>query len=260
MERKNIEIFVGLFVLTGLVVCAWLIIEFGKVGQIFQKTYPIYVEFENGNGLIKGAQVRYTGTLVGRVADMPVLKTDPQGNQYVLAQLNIDEGIKILKGSTITVGQSGFLGDNYVNIDPPKMTEGQPIVFLPHEETLRGSRPADLAALTSEGKELMEQLRKITTQLETTTSNINMVLTPQTATNINLTLENIRDTTGHVKNFTSHINDPKSPLNEILRNKETGANINAFIYNIRKRGILFYGDVYDRDKAQEKPHKAKSSK
>ncbi|MDK3161779.1 MlaD family protein, partial [Kamptonema cortianum] len=160
MERKNIEFYVGLFVIAGLGVCAWLIIEFGKVGQSFQKTWPLQVRFDSGNGLLKGAQVRYTGTLVGRVGDTPRLMTDAHGNQFVLAELRIHEGIQILKGSRFTVGQSGFLGDNYVDIIPPRLTEGARVEFLTAGETLDGSRPADLSTLTAEGADVMEQIKK----------------------------------------------------------------------------------------------------
>ncbi len=251
MERKNTEIFVGLFVLAGLCVCAWLIIQFGKAGQSFQKTYPLYVKFDSGNGLLKGAQIRYTGTLAGRVGSTPALMTDATGNQYVLVDMNIREDIKILKGSKFTVGQSGFLGDNYIDIIPPRLVEGQPVEFIAPKETLNGSRTTDLSVLTAEGADVMQQLKKISLQLETTTSNINLILTPETATNINITLSNVRDITGNVKTFTARINQSQGPFGELLNNKDSAADLSAFIYNLRKRGILFYSDVHDADKARE---------
>ncbi len=247
MERKKLDIYVGLFVLIGLAVCAWLIIEFGKVGQTFQKSYQLYAKFDNGHGLLNGSQIRYTGTLVGRVTKSPRLMTDSIGNQYVQVEMSISDDIKILKGSRFTIGQFGFLGDNFIDITPPTLKEGQAIEYIPYGDTIKGSQPVDFSALTIEGADVMQQLKKISLQLETTTSNINLILTPETAKNINQTIANAKDISGNMKTFSAKLNNAQGPIAEILNDKQSAVNLSAFIYNLRKKGVLFYSDVYDEE-------------
>ncbi|MES2569813.1 MAG: MCE family protein, partial [Verrucomicrobiota bacterium] len=60
-EKKNVEVFVGLFLLMGFSAIAIMVVVFGRVGQSLQKTYPITVIFPNASGLVKGSDVLLAG-------------------------------------------------------------------------------------------------------------------------------------------------------------------------------------------------------
>ena len=69
MERTTLDMWVGAFVVGGLV--ALLILAF-KVGNLSgydgSETYQVYGEFDNIGGLKVGAPVKSAGVVVGRVS------------------------------------------------------------------------------------------------------------------------------------------------------------------------------------------------
>ena len=67
-ERKGIEVYVGLFLFVGMATIAAMVVVFGRVGEGFQKTYPLVVEFPNASGLIKDSYVLMSGAQIGKVA------------------------------------------------------------------------------------------------------------------------------------------------------------------------------------------------
>src|SRR3954453_12426376 len=105
MERKGAEIYVGLFLLIGLSVIAWMVVTFGKVGHgLFAKTYKVTMEFPNASGLVKGADILLAGARIGPVPDPPYLVMDE--GFTVGVKVDINEGVKIPKKSSFVVNQA----------------------------------------------------------------------------------------------------------------------------------------------------------
>ncbi len=91
-ERKNVEVFVGLFLLIGFSFIAVMVVTFGRVGQSFRSFYEITVQFPNASGLVKDSDVLLSGARIGHVAEPPRLV----GKSYAVAvKLSIREDIKI---------------------------------------------------------------------------------------------------------------------------------------------------------------------
>ncbi|PZP58328.1 MAG: outer membrane lipid asymmetry maintenance protein MlaD, partial [Azospira oryzae] len=68
MERRTIDIWVGLFVLAGMVALLILALKVGNASTLFGgDTYRLVAEFDNVGGLKVRAPVRSAGVLVGRV-------------------------------------------------------------------------------------------------------------------------------------------------------------------------------------------------
>ncbi len=55
-EARSIEVKVGALILVSLVLLGGFILMMG--GLSFEKTYPVYVDFDNPGGLLTGAAVR----------------------------------------------------------------------------------------------------------------------------------------------------------------------------------------------------------
>ena len=58
MKESRTELFVGCFLLIGLVILGSLVLKFGNFDERFDNTYPLVVTFDDGGGLLKGTDVR----------------------------------------------------------------------------------------------------------------------------------------------------------------------------------------------------------
>ena len=114
MQRKSIDVWVGLFVLLGVVALMFLALKAGNMSSIsFAKTYAITAKFDNIGGLRPQAPVKGAGVVVGRVAN---IKFDDKHYQ-ALVTLNIEEGYKFPKDSSAKILTAGLLGEQYIGIE-----------------------------------------------------------------------------------------------------------------------------------------------
>ena len=212
-ERKGVELFVGLFLLIGFGVIATMAVLFGRVGQGFQKLYPITVEFPNASGLVNGCDVLLSGAKVGTVTEAPRLT----GHAYaVAAPMRINEGVHIPHKSTFVIRTSGMLGEAYVDVVPP--LEFDPTDFIRPGETVIGSRASGLDDLTAKGGKMMdtlneEVLRKINMELDEihiATRSVNGRLLSET------NLKNIEETFANLKKTTTEFSQTSKDLDAVV--------------------------------------------
>ena len=94
--ERSIEVKVGALILVSIAILGGFILVMG--GLSFQKTYPLYVDFDNPGGLLSGAAVRIGGVKVGSVKNLEFLggKVDPKTGRRVLvrATLGVEERVK----------------------------------------------------------------------------------------------------------------------------------------------------------------------
>ena len=67
-QERSIEVKVGILILVSLVILGGFILVMG--GLSFEKTYALYVDFDNPGGLQPGAPVRLAGIKIGSVGEM----------------------------------------------------------------------------------------------------------------------------------------------------------------------------------------------
>src|SRR5690242_18823666 len=95
-QERSIEVKVGALILVSLLILAPFILIMG--GLSFEKTYTIYVDFDNPGGLQSGAPVRIAGVKVGTVKNLEFQggKIDPKTGHRVLvrAQLAVEQRVK----------------------------------------------------------------------------------------------------------------------------------------------------------------------
>ena len=115
MQRKSLDLWVGLFVLLGIAALFFLAMKAGNLSALsFAKTYPVVTRFENIGGLKSRAPVKSAGVVVGRVAD---ISFDDKSFQASVT-LNLDSQYKFPKDSSAKILTSGLLGEQYVGIEP----------------------------------------------------------------------------------------------------------------------------------------------
>jgi len=132
-KEKSIEVKVGVLILVSLGILVGFILIMG--GLSFQKTYPLYVDFDNPGGLAAGAPVKIAGVKVGKVDELQFMggKIDPKTNRrtVVRAKIAVEARVKdsIRTDADFYVTTQGVLGEQFLQIDPgnpskPMLEEG----------------------------------------------------------------------------------------------------------------------------------------
>lgn len=95
-------------------------------GRSFSSAERIEVEFKDVNGMRPGSGVQMMGLRVGQVEEItPVVKAD---SSYVKMRFVITEpNITIPKASMLSIQQSGLIGEQFLEITPPKIKS----VYIP---------------------------------------------------------------------------------------------------------------------------------
>lgn len=95
-------------------------------GRSFSSAERIEVHFKDVNGMRPGSGVQMMGLRVGQVEEItPVIEGE---NSYVKLKFVVTEpGIKIPTASMLTIQQSGLIGEQFLEITPPKIRS----VYIP---------------------------------------------------------------------------------------------------------------------------------
>lgn len=114
MQRKSLDIWVGLFVLLGAAALMFLALKAGNMSSMsFEKTYQVLTRFDNIGGLKPRAPVKSAGVVVGRVGE---IRFDDKSFQAQVT-LNLEERYKFPKDSTAKILTSGLLGEQYIGLE-----------------------------------------------------------------------------------------------------------------------------------------------
>lgn len=115
MQRKSLDLWVGLFVLLGAAALVFLALKAGNMSSLsFAPTYVVTTKFDNIGGLKPRAPVKSAGVVVGRVTD---IRFDDKTFQAVVT-LNLESGYKFPKDSSAKILTSGLLGEQYIGLEP----------------------------------------------------------------------------------------------------------------------------------------------
>ena len=100
MQRKSLDVWVGLFIVVGAAALMFLALKAGNMGSIgFGKTYQVSARFDNIGSLRTQAAVKASGVVVGRVASIGF---DDKVFKAVVT-LDMDEGFKFPKDSSAKI-------------------------------------------------------------------------------------------------------------------------------------------------------------
>ncbi|WP_019139650.1 outer membrane lipid asymmetry maintenance protein MlaD [Noviherbaspirillum massiliense] len=115
MQRKSLDLWVGLFVLLGAAALVFLALKAGNMSSLsLGPTYAVTTKFDNIGGLKPRAPVKSAGVVVGRVGD---IRFDDKTFQAVVT-LNLDSAYKFPKDSSAKILTSGLLGEQYIGLEP----------------------------------------------------------------------------------------------------------------------------------------------
>ena len=114
MDRKNIDLMVGIFMLMGITALLVLALRVGNLGsERVAATFSVEARFENIGGLKQKAPVKSAGVLVGRVTNIVFDNDKFQAS----VMLTLDKRYKFPKDTSASILTSGLLGEVYIGLD-----------------------------------------------------------------------------------------------------------------------------------------------
>jgi phospholipid/cholesterol/gamma-HCH transport system substrate-binding protein len=114
MGNQKIDVWVGLFVLLGIVALVFLALRVGNLSSFsFAKSYAVQAQFDNIGGLKVRAPVKSAGVVVGRVAD---IRFDDMTYQAIVT-LNLEQAYEFPADTSASILTSGLLGEQYIGLD-----------------------------------------------------------------------------------------------------------------------------------------------
>jgi phospholipid/cholesterol/gamma-HCH transport system substrate-binding protein len=223
-QERSIEVKVGALILVSMVILGGFILVMG--GLSFEKTYTVYVDFDNPGGLQSGAAVRIAGVKVGSVKALEFQggKVDPKSGRRVLvrAQVAIEQRVRdaIHDDADFYVTTQGVLGEQFMAIEPgslerPILQEGASVKGIdPPRIDLFLAKAYELLDVTVNGiKNNRETLSSIATNTASLLKGLNVLIT-ENKDRIDRIVANVEDMTIEAKQLThdvrtNYVDSPK---------------------------------------------------
>ena len=130
MNRRGVEITVGLFILMGILSLMVLALRVSGLSDIYsgQEGAVVTVDFERVGGLKPRARVTIGGVQVGRVTSIKLSQEAMDGNVRYIPRVTMILNHAVTNLSADTRAQiltSGLLGDNFIELEPGLFEEGE---------------------------------------------------------------------------------------------------------------------------------------
>jgi len=139
MRKKNMEFYIGLFVIVGIACTAYLVFTVGEAGFFKNEKYSVYAYFTSVSGLNGGASVEMAGVPIGKVESV-TLDTD---RMLAKVELAINSRVELSEDVIASVKTSGIIGDKYIDISPG----GSPTLLKPGEVIYNTEAAIDIESL-----------------------------------------------------------------------------------------------------------------
>lgn len=156
---------VGIFVLAGLVVLGFLILNATGDFNPFERKLQLRARFADADGLREGAEVQLAGVHIGKVESVNLLPPDSSEDARVEATIIVDRNLggrpiteRIRTDSTAQLVATSLLAnDKMINIAPGS-AKGTPVS---ENHILPTQRAMSINQLTETGNELLQQINKL---------------------------------------------------------------------------------------------------
>ncbi|MDD9304783.1 MAG: outer membrane lipid asymmetry maintenance protein MlaD [Desulfobacter sp.] len=139
MKNKNIELYVGVFVVICSICVGYLVLVIGDVKLFGGERYALYGYFSSASGLKTGARVEMAGVDIGNVGEISLERE----RQVAKVVLHIDTSVEISEDSIASVKTSGIIGEKFIAISPG----GAEILLEDQDEIFNTESSLDIESL-----------------------------------------------------------------------------------------------------------------
>lgn len=168
--RLALQIRIGAFILSGLLVFFAIIYLLGAQGRYFERKYDLVAEFTEVGGLIEGATVRLAGVQIGRVTAVE-LPEQPGGKVRVTLTIARRFSERVRRDSEAKISTQGLLGDKIVEISMG--TTAAPA--LKPGEILATRESVELQQMFKAGAETLQTVRELAGSLKATAERVDRI-------------------------------------------------------------------------------------
>ena len=112
MNRFNLELSVGVFVVLGLIALGYISVRLGQIPIGGGDAYKVTAKFPTTGGLQRGADVDIAGVKVGRVEKIVLVDYE------ALVTLSIDSTVALQEDAIASIKTRGLIGEKYIRITP----------------------------------------------------------------------------------------------------------------------------------------------
>ena len=114
MNKINIELVTGIFVIIGIVCFTWLAVSVAGATFSEQPGYTLTARFTSISGLREGAIVEGAGVRIGTVSS---IEFDPEFFEAIVT-LRINQGVQIQEDAIASIRTQGIIGEKLIKIIP----------------------------------------------------------------------------------------------------------------------------------------------
>ena len=156
---KNVlspEAKVGLFVIVGMLILAYMTLNVSDIGIGRKDGFIIYASFDSIAGVDEKAAVKIAGVEVGKVENISL----KEGRAFVA--LRIDEGGRVFQDAVASIRAQGLMGEKYIEINAgtpsnPELEDGDTIEVF--------TSGGDIDVLAGKLSGIADDIKKVTTSL-----------------------------------------------------------------------------------------------
>lgn len=238
------QVRVGIFVLFGLAILAFLIMNSTGDFNPFEKKLPLKARFMAADGLREGSEVQLAGVRIGRVDSVRLLPPESEDDAKIEAVMTVDQELngrpiseQIRTDSTAQlVAVSLLASDKLINI-APGTTRGDAV---PENFVLEARGSTTINNLTETGNELLDQIRRlaipaneILTKANRGEGTLGRVVNDESLyRNLDTTIAEAKTTVRQLQQTLDRVNRGEGTAGALLNDRELYNNLNKSVLQI----------------------------
>ncbi len=232
---------VGIFVLFGLAILGFLILNATGDFNPFEKKFRLRAHFAAADGLRDAAEVQLAGVHIGKVEKVVLLPPDSPDNARVEAILLVSQTLdgkpitdRIRKDSTAQlVAVSLLANDKMINITPGSTNGGA----VTENDVLNSTSTMSINQLTETGNELLQQINKLAGPANEILMKANQgegtlgkIINDETLyNNLDATVGETKLTLAKLQNTIDRVNSGEGSAGKLLNDPELYDNLNSSV-------------------------------
>lgn len=235
---------VGIFVLFGLLILAFLILNSTGDFNPFEKKLRLKARFTQADGLREGAEVQLAGVSIGKVESVSLLPPDSVEDAKIEAVLAVDRELndrpiteRIRTDSTAQLVAATLLAnDKMINITPGT-SKGSAVA---ENHVLDSTQAISINQLTQTGNELLQQINKIATPANEILNKANqgdgtlgqIINNDQLYRNLDSTVGETKLTILKLQNTLDRVNQGEGSAGKLLNDPELYNSLNSTVQQL----------------------------
>jgi phospholipid/cholesterol/gamma-HCH transport system substrate-binding protein len=218
---KNHNVIVGVFITAAIVLFGAALFLIGNEHKAFRRHVVFYTNFQNVDGIPKGAKVRVNGMDAGEIESIQIPSSP---SQKFRLKMNVEDRLRglIREDSLVTVETDGLVGDKFLLIQGGTDRAAE----APPESTIQGKEPFEIGKLLEQAQGIMTQAGTTITGLQATMKDV--------SGRLDTTLDTATTTIRNVNGAVLDVRKGKGAAGLLLEDPATAADVKQSIANVRQ--------------------------